>query len=180
MVTSDKQVANELLAAWLQENYPTVFNELAARAGAPATAPGLSGISDIFSSIGGAITSAAKSVASGLSTTIKTVGSVLGSPEGGALLGSILAVKGAGSLTTQTIGTQYDRAQVGYSPAPIQTVYDPATGSYVPVYNNQGQQYQVDQSVLRQLAPSFMQKYGVMIAAAGGLLLLFIVLKSRR
>ena len=65
--TIDKQTANVLLAAWLSENAPDVFQALAKAAGDHASQPlsGIGGITDILKSIGSGITSAAKSVASG-------------------------------------------------------------------------------------------------------------------
>ena len=194
-MSQQKAVANTLLAAWLAEQYPEVFNELLIRSTNPTGAPnavnlapppvGLSGFTDTLSSIWGGITSAASTVANAVAPAVKSVGSFLGSQAGQNILATAVALKyGSGSSQAGIIGTQVNRTQAGQTPAPIQTVYDTSTGTYVPVLNqvtNQGTvQYPVSGSVLNQLQPSFIDRYGVWLVGAGIGVVLLITLAGRR
>jgi hypothetical protein len=195
-MSAQKQVASTLLAAWLAENHPDVFNELLVRATNPAggavrvqLAPpdiGLSGFTDTLSSIWGGISKAATTVASGLGTAVKGVGNFLGTEAGASVLATAVALKYGGKSTQASIiDTQYQRSQAGVTPAPIQTVYDQSTGTYVPVLNQQTSQgavqYPLSNQILNQLQPSFIDKYGVWLIGGGiGLVLLVTLLGGRR
>lgn len=194
-MSEQKAVANTLLAAWLAEQYPEVFNELLVRSTNPTGAPrgvnvapppvGLSGFTDTLSSIWGGITSAASSVASAVAPAIKSVGSFLGSQAGQNVLATAVALKyGSTSNQAAVIGTQVNRSQAGQTPAPIQTVYDASTGTYVPVLNqntNTGvMQYPVSSSILDRLQPSFIDRYGPWMIGAGIALVIVATLSARR
>jgi hypothetical protein len=124
-----KEVAADALAQWLARNEPELFAAMAARAGGE-----LSGITDIFASIGTGIAKAAGSIGTGLTAAVKGVGSFLTSANGLSTLASL----GNSYLQTQAqknaLQVQLAQVQAGQAPAPIETRYDAATGSYVPVY----------------------------------------------
>jgi hypothetical protein len=126
-----KEVAAEALAQWLAVNEPELFAALAARADRTGD---LSGITDIISSIGSGIAKAASTVGSGLTAAVKGVGSFIASKDGLSTLASL----GGSYLQTQAqknaLQVQLAQVQAGQPPAPIETRYDPTTGSYVPVY----------------------------------------------
>jgi hypothetical protein len=188
-MTPQKQIASTLLAAWLAEQHPDLFQEIAVRAlnptGARANvtlappAIGLSGFTDTLSSIWGGITNAAGKIASGLSTTVQGVGNFLSSPAGASALSAIAAAKyGQGSATQSVIATQLSRTSAGQTPAPIETVYDTTSGTYIPVINQSGQQYPVSPQLLAQLQPPFFERYGLWIAGGAlGLVLLVSILR---
>lgn len=192
----EKQVAQTLMAAWLAENHPDIFNELLVRSGNPTGAAravdlappqvGLAGFTDALSSIWGGITKAATKVASGLGTAVKGVGTFLGSEAGASVLATAVALKyGQKSPQAAIIDTQYQRSQAGVTPAPIQTVYDQSTGTYVPILNQQTPQgvaqYPISNQLLNQLQPSFLDRYGVWLIGGGiGLVLLVTLLGGRR
>jgi len=191
-MSAQKQVASTLLAAWLADNHPDVFQNLAIMGnptGAPVSVnlapPGLAGFTDTLSSIWGSVTSAASTVASGLSTAVQSVGNFLATPGGQSALQAIaLAKYGNASAPSSVIQTQLARADAGQTPAPIQTVYDPRTGTYVPVLtqtNQAGQTYQTPLTpyALSSLQPSFIDKYGMWIAG-GALALVGFSLVLRR
>lgn len=194
-MTIEKQVASTLMAAWLAENYPDVFNELLVRATNPTGAAhavnlappavGLNGFTDTLSSIWGGITKAATTVASGLGTAVKSVGSFLGSEAGANVLATAVALKyGSKSPQASIIDTQYQRSQSGVTPAPIQTVYDQTSGTYVPILQQQtpqgAVQYPISNQLLNQLQPSFMDRYGVWMVGGGIALILFVTLLGGR
>jgi hypothetical protein len=167
-------VANALLAAWLQEQYPELFADLARRA-APAN---LSGFTDTLRAVGGAIGTAASKVVSGLSTVVQSVGNFIGTPEGQSVLSTLAAAK-LQSSANQIVSTQVARANAGIPPAPIGTAYDPATNTYVPVVSTvSGQTLPLDQRLLSSLQPSFLDKYGVWLIGGGvGLVLVAFMLR---
>lgn len=158
------QVANTLFAAWLSEAYPDLYKQLALKAGAEATSQRLSGFFDVLSSIGSAIGSAASNVASGLGNAVQSVGSYLGSKEGQDTLTAL--AKTYNTINQATIQTQAQRAGSGATPAPIETRYDPATGTYVPVYTASGQSYRVDSSYLSKLSGGFSKYWPWLLGGA--------------
>lgn len=189
MVTTDKLVSGTLLAAWLAQNYPDLYQEIAIRADNPThappdvrlTPPGLAGFTDVLSSIWGGISTAATKVASGLSATVQGVGNFLASKEGASALATLAVAKyGASSTQSSVIATQLGRTTVGQTPAPIQTVQDPTTGQYIPVLTQNGQNYQLTPQVLQQLQPSFLDKYGIYIAGGAFALVILTLLMNRR
>jgi len=166
--TLPKPVANTLFAAWLAEAYPEVFEALADHAAIPSDGHNLSGFMDVLTSIGGGISDAAKYVVNNLSSTVQAVGSFVNSPAGQSALSAIIS-NNVGGIGSATIATQAARAQTGAVPAAIQTVYNPATQTYVPVMTNaQGQPYVINPQTLQSLQPSFLSRYGLWIA--GGVL----------
>lgn len=198
-MSEQKAVASTLLAAWLAEQYPEVFNELLVRSTNPTGAPsavnvapppvGLNGFTDALSSIWGGISSAASSIASsslvqGLGSAVKSVGSFLGTPAGQNVLATAVALKyGNQSSQAAVMYTQNQRAQAGQTPAPIQTVFDQSTGTYVPVLTQQTpvgtQQYPVSNQILNALQPTFIDRYGPWIIG-GGIALVLVVTLARR
>lgn len=164
--TISKQDSNVLLAAWLAENYPALFAQLVAKVAPAQPAQPLQGFSDVLRSIGSGITSAASAITSTLSSGVKAVGSFLGSQQGQETLTGLAAAYGA--LNAATISTQQQRASAGQAPAVIETRYDPSTQSYVPIYAPTGTTgYAVTGEVLNTLQPSFLKKYGMVLAIGG-------------
>lgn len=168
-------VSHTLLAAWLQENYPQVFAELAQYANAPPPdRQSLSGFTDILSSIGSGISSAASSVASGLSSTVKAVGGFIASDAGQQTLATIVNAKLQSNVNKQLVAAQIARANADQAPAPVQNAINPATGTYMPTLTlANGQTVPVTSSVLAGLQPTFMQRYGIWLL--GGLLVAGVV-----
>lgn len=190
MIPAQKQIAGTLLAAWLGEQYPEIFQEIAIRALNPTGTTsrvtlspppvGLSGFTDTLSTIWGGISNAAGKIATGLSSTVQGVGNFLASPAGASALSAIAAAKyGTGSAQQSIIQTQLGRAGVGQTPAPIDTVYDTSTGTYIPVLNQGNQQYPVSPQLLSQLQPTFIDRYGLWLAG-GALGLILLVTLARR
>jgi hypothetical protein len=180
MASAKVQVANVLLAAWIQEQYPELFASLAAHASA-SPGGGLSGITDILSSIGSTIGNAATSVLSGVSTVAKSVGGFLSSSEGQQTLATLAAAKLQANQNS-ILQTQIARTQAGTAPAAIGTTYNPATGTYVPTMTTTtGQQIPLTQQALQSLQPSFIDKYGIWLLGGGlGLLVLIPILMRGR
>lgn len=172
-----KLVSNTLMAAWLQEQYPSLFEDLAKH----ASASGLAGITDILSSIGSGISDAASSVASGLSSAVQQVGSFLTSDAGQKTLATLAAAKLQQAQTQQIVATQAARAAAGQTPAAISTQYNPSTGTYMPVMTTStGQQVPLTQAALQSLQPSFLSQYGIWIAGgAAALVLVAMLMRSR-
>jgi len=180
MASTKVQVSNVLLAAWIQEQYPDLFASLAAHASA-SPGGGLSGITDILSSIGSTIGSAATSVLSGVSNVAKSVGGFLTSADGQQTLAALAAAK-LQSNQNSILQAQIARTQAGIPPAAIGTTYNPATGTYVPTMTTaSGQQVPLTQQALQSLQPSFLDKYGLWLLGGGfGLLVLIPVLMRVR
>lgn len=165
-----KSVAHVLFAQWLYENYPEVFAQIA-QATKSQGVPKLSGLgdfSDILSSIGDSIGSTASDIADGLSTTVQTVGNVLQTPGGQAVLKTVMQ---ANAGISPVVMSQYGLAQNGKPLAPIQTVYNPATGSYVPVNSYTGA------PITSSMLGGNMSQYMLPIAIGAGALLLIVALR---
>lgn len=166
-ITLTKQESAQLLAAWLAENMPELYVQLAQRAGSTAP-PQLSGITDMLRSIGSGIATAARSVASGLSTGVKSVGNLLTTKEGVETLTSLATVYAQTQAQKDALKVQVAQAQAGQPPQAIQTVYDPATGVYTPVFAPPGSQPQVmTPQLANRLMPNFFQQYGPWIFGFG-------------
>lgn len=178
MKTLPKNVTGALLAAWLSENYPELFDKVAARANVAGPKQQLAGFTDWLSSAGSALSSVAGNVASGLSDAVKNVGSFLASDEGAKTLSSL--ANAYGKVNSAILQTQVNRAQTGQAPAAIEMRLNPATGVYEPVYKQDGQQYPLNQSVLNSLQPSLIARYKWwIIGGAGALFLGYIILRKR-
>jgi hypothetical protein len=172
-----KEVSTVLFAAWLQENYPDVYAQLAQQVGAGPTQH-LNGFTDFLRTAGSAIANTAKTVVSGLSSGVKAVGGYLASSNGMETLSALAQTYSA--VNQATLATQYARAQAGEAPATIETRYDPATGQYVPIYApNAGSGYLVNQNVLSKLSPGFFQKYLWWIVGGVGVLAVILILRKR-
>lgn len=176
-MADSKLVPNVLLAAWLQEQYPSLFADLEQH----ASQHGLSGITDILSSIGSGISSAASSVVSGLSSAVQQVGTFLSSDVGQKTLATLAAAKLQQAQTQQIVATQAARAAAGQTPAAISTQYNPSTGTYIPVMTTTtGEQVPLTQSALQSLRPSFLSQYGIWIAGGAAALVLVLMLMRNR
>lgn len=174
----DTKISSTLLAAWLKENYPEIYKELAYRIG-DGTEQHLAGFTDFLQSVGSNIANVAQSVASGLSTGVQAVGSFLSSDAGQKTLASLSQAYGA--MNSSAIQVQAQRAQQGQAPAVINTVYDPATGTYVPTHTDaSGRQIPISPSVLAKLNPSFLSRYGLWIVGGGAALVILYFILSRK
>jgi hypothetical protein len=125
-----KQEAAQSLAQWLQRNEPELFAALAQQA---ARAGDLAGITDVLSSIGSGIAKVAGSISTGVATAAKTVGGFLASSNGLSVLSSLGQTYLQSTAQKNALQVQLAAAQAGMAPAPIETRYDPATNSYVPI-----------------------------------------------
>lgn len=117
-----KDMAAQAFAAWLQQNEPELFAALLERADRTGVA-GLGAWTDVLSSIG-----------SGLANAVKSVASYVASPSGTSSLTSLAQTYLQSQGQKNALKVQLAQAQAGYTPAPIETRYDAATNTYVPVY----------------------------------------------
>lgn len=154
-MTISKPVASQLLAQWIAEEFPQLFDALATRANAdPAS---LAGITDVLRSIGSGISTAARSVATGLTTAVKQVGGLLNSPQGMSTLSSLASVYLQTKQAKDSLALQVQQAQAGQPPQPITTVTT-GEGTYMAYTPQPGVQMSVTSDLLRTLSPSFFQR----------------------
>lgn len=170
-------------AVWLLNTHPELFYTVAKRQN-----PGLNGISDVLSNIGGAFSSAVSSVGSWISNAdnLKSLTSLAGTYF------STQAAKNVANAQLAALQTQADRAQAGQPAAPITYTQDP-NGNLVPVYTGttplpglgtqtvlpSGQVgYALTNTSLAALQPSFLQKYGLWLGV-GGVALVFAFIALR-
>lgn len=158
MITEDSALA---FSEWLAREEPALFDALEREAATKSAR--LNGVTDFFKSVGASISTAVTSVAKYVSST-EGIGTLA------ALGGTILQSKAQQNV----LKTQVALAQAGAPPAPIVNGYN-ANGQIVPIY--QPTNMPVSNSMLANLAPSFLQQYALPIAFGGGLLLLFAVLR---
>lgn len=120
-----KDLAAQAFAAWLSQNEPELFAALVQRARQRGDAPaaGLGDWSSILSSIG-----------SGIASAVKNVASYVSSPQGVNSLSSLAQTYLQSQGQKNALKVQLAQAQAGYAPAPIETRYDAATNTYVPIY----------------------------------------------
>lgn len=154
-------------AEWLAHDQPALFVELLKRA-APHATKGLSGFTDILSSIG-----------TGLASAAQSVGTYISSPAGSQTLSTLAQAYVQSQAAKQAVSLNYQRAQQGISAAPIQTQYNPQTGQYEALLVQPGGQAipitpQVRQSLLAGM-PTWLPW-----AIGGGALLLVVLFFSRR
>jgi len=159
-------------AAWLQKNEPALFGELERRANmVPAEARALAGWTDIFSTVGSALGSAAKNV-----------GSFLTSEAGMATVGGLATVYLASQSQKNAMNLQLAQVQAGQSPLPIQNTVTNG-GQVSPYYYPPagGMPQPLTTQLTNYLMPpqSFVKEYWPLLAGGGGLLLLF-MLSSRK
>jgi len=149
-----KQLAAQALAQWLQQNEPELFAVLAQQA---AGSGELAGITDVLTSIGSGIAKAASTVGSGIATAAKSVGSFLASPNGVSVLSSLGQTYLQTTAQKNALQVQLAAAQAGQPPAPIETRYDAATNTYVPIVSG-----------TQPLTPQLAQQLLAQQRAAGG------------
>lgn len=193
--TGEPVTAGQAFAAWLEANEPDLFQALLKEAAAhgavaAASAPGgqLGDWSDVLSSIG-----------SGISDAASSVGTWLTSSQGLQSLSSLANVYLQNQTAQSVTQMQLSRAQAGLPPAPV-TYTTNTAGQAVPVYTGSqvpnyiapyagqavtlpsGQTaYPLAAPALSALAPSSaLTAYLPWILAGGGLLLLTVLLSSRR
>lgn len=153
------QASAEALAEWLAKNEPALFDALLRQAATDSAR--LNGITDFLSSIGNAVTGAAKSV-----------GTYLTSQQGMNTLTNLGTSYLAGKQQQKVLSTQVALAQAGMSPAPIQNTIG-ANGQTVPIYTPT-QQVATNQ-VLYQLQPSFFEQYKTPLLVGGALALVLLI-----
>lgn len=159
----NKQAAYQF-AQWLKGTHPEIFLSILRH-----TQPGALGdISDTLSSIGDTLSSAVSAVGDFVSNP-QNVASLSGAASAYFKSQTPVAANAQGAV----FSTQLQRAQAGLAPAPIG--YTSAYGSQ-PVYASGGQLYPVTATTLQGLQPSFLQKYGVILAIGGGAVLLLALL----
>ena len=171
-------------AIWLLNEHPALFYAIAKK-----QSPGLNGLSDVLSNVGGAFSSAVSSVGSWLSNSqnIASLTSLAGTYF------ATSAAKSAADAQVAALQTQASRAQAGQSAAPISYMYD-ANNNPVPVYTGGtvipglGQQvslpsgqigYTLSPTALNSLNPSFVQKYGLWLIGGGAILVGVMILSTR-
>jgi hypothetical protein len=162
-------------SVWLLKTHPDLFYAIAKQQN-----PGLNGISDVLSNIGGAFSSAVSSVGSWVSNpeNLKSLTSLAGTYF------STQAAQNVADAQLAALQTQTNRAQAGQPAAPISYGYD-ANNNLVPVYTGtntlpglgtqvslpSGQYgYTLSSSSLNALQPSFLQKYGLWLGVGGAAL----------
>lgn len=105
-----RQQSSVLLARWLAENQPAVFEALMRRSQGEVQ-PQLSGIADFLSTIGTSVGSA-----------VKSVGSFLTSEDGMKTLATVGGIYLTSQAQKDALKVQMARAQAQTQPAPIYTV----------------------------------------------------------
>lgn len=155
----NKQAA-DALAMWMLKEHPDIFLKIYQKqTGQKSTLGRLGDWTDVLSAIGTGASDAASAVGSWMST----------GNNAQTLVGVASNVFGAQSAPTQVLNTQVQRAQYGQAPANIS-------------YANNGDPFLVSTgqrltpTTLSSLAPGFLSKYGLPLALAGGLGLLFFIL----
>ena len=178
-----KELATKAFAAWLAQNEPELFAALAERAQSAAPAAGVAGLGDW--------TSLLSSIGSGIASAVSNVASYVGSAAGVNSLTSLAQTYLTSKNQKNALQVQLAQAQAAKPPAPIETRYDAATNTYVPVYtpaptasvpNPTPIPLTADLSaqLLSQTQGFNWQKWLPWIAGGGaGLILLVIVLHSR-
>lgn len=151
--------ASEALAYWIARNEPELWRALLEKA---AQRGQLGGISDFFRTVGSSIGGA-----------VKSVGSYLKSSDGMKTLTELGGVYLTTRMQEKALETQSLLAQANFPPAPIQNVQAPG-GVVVPVYTPLNRP--LDASLLAQLQPSFLERYGASILIGVGIALAFALL----
>lgn len=154
-------------AHWMAQVHPEIFIAIRKKT-LPVNHPvqGLAGISDVLSSVGDSLSSAASAV-----------GDWVSSPNNVNALSSVATAyfksqtPAIGNAQNAVFQTQLQRGQAGLSPAPI-TYQQTASGQYVPVYN---QNTQLTPTMLQGLQPSFLQKYGLVLGVGVGAVVLLML-----
>ncbi len=177
------QKVADSLAQWLLKDQPGLFVKLAQVARVVPKNTALGDFTDILSAIG-----------SGISTAVSSVGSFLTSAQGLQTLSTL----GATYMTTQAqknaLNVQLATTAANKTAAPIQTVYNSQTGQYEALYTTaNGQQQVVTSNNAAQFYPtgaigsqtiaataSGLTQYLPYIAIGGGLLVLMLLMRSRR
>lgn len=163
-------VAAKSFAEWLAHDQPELFVALYKKALPMEVQRGLSGLSgftDILSSIG-----------TGLSSAVSSVGSFLSSPAGLTTVGTLGATYLQSQAAKQAVNVNLARAQSGVQAAPIQTVYNPSTRQYeAQLVQPTGQSIQLTPSIMRSIAPG-MPTWAPW--AIGGVALIALLLFLRR
>jgi hypothetical protein len=157
-------------ARWLQVTHPDIFRSILQRV-QPVVA-GMGDWTDTLSTI-------ASDVGSGISSAVGAVGSFVSNPANVNALSSVASAYFKSQTPSPTLAsaqssvlqTQLARAQAGLPPAPIG--YN-ASGQ--PVYQSASGAYSLTPSTLAGLQPSFLQKYGMILAIGGGAVLLLALL----
>lgn len=155
-------------AQWLASVHPEIFVAIRKKT-LPVSHPvqGLGDISDVLSSVGDSLSSAASAVGDWVST-----------PSNVAALSNVASAyfksqtPALGNAQNAVFQTQLQRSQAGLSPAPI-SYQQTASGQYLPVYANNTQ---LTPNMLQGLAPSFLQKYGLVLGVGVGAVVLLMIL----
>lgn len=186
------EAAAAALALWLQRNEPELFAALARKVGVPQPpGPGelageLAGWADVFKSVGSAIATGVSKIGG----IAKSVGSFIASPNGVNVLSTLGETYLATKAQKQAVEVQLAAAQAGLPPAPIETTFDPATNTYVPIIQNPATGFsqpltpQISTQLLAELGtarPGFdWRKWAPWLAVGGlGVVLLFWLASSR-
>jgi hypothetical protein len=158
-------------AQWLARDQPELFIALYRRANVVSKAAnGLKDFTDLLSSIG-----------SGIATAASSVGTYLTSSQGLQTLTALSSAYLTSKAANQAVGINLQRAQQGLPPAPIQTTYNPTTMQYEAVLPN-GQRLPSGVNTAFSSGFSFASIPVWAYVAAGGLVLglLFFSSRSRR
>lgn len=155
----------EQFAKWLANDQPELFVALYRKAN-PSVVKSLSDFSDVLSSIG-----------TGLSSAVSAVGSYVSSPQGMQTIGTLGAAYLASKASTSAVSTNLARAQAGYAPAPIQTVYNPQTMQYEAIVSQNGSYIPLAKA---NVMPSGFASIPIWAWATGGGLLLLLIFSTMR
>ncbi len=156
-------------AQWLQATHPDIFVSILHHA-QPVNK--LGDWSDVLSSVGDAASSAVSAVGNFVSNpaNVNALSSVATAYFKSQTPSPVLA-----NQQGMILNTQLQRAQAGLSPAPVGYQTN-AFGQQVPVYAQGGSTYPLSASNLASMQPSFLQKYGMILAIGGGVVLLLVII----
>lgn len=161
---------------WLRANCPEVFAAAAARAMNP-TDVGLSGWGDVFSTIGGTLSTIGSGVVKYGGEAVNAVANFVGSEGGQKALGQIAGLYVASQANKSALDIQLANLASQNPPAPIKTVTEPVTGTSTAVYAPPGQPAQVlTPTIATQLLSSAKQPDYMVPALLGGALILAAVM----
>jgi hypothetical protein len=161
------KIAGQQFAHWLSLEHPDIFLSIRKHT-LPVNHPAqaLGDISDVLSSVGDSLSSA-----------VSAVGDWVSTPSNVTALSSVASAyfksqtPVVGNAQNAVFQTQLQRAQYGQAPANI-TYAQNAAGQLMPVYNGQA----LTPQQLQGMQPTFLQKYGTVLAIGGGAVLLVMIL----
>lgn len=159
------QSAATAFAKWLANDQPELFVALYRQA-MPELGKGLGDFTDVLSSIG-----------SGLETAVSNVGSFLTSSAGMTSISQLGSAYLNSQAAKSAVNLQASRAQSGLSPAPIQTIYNPATQQYEAVLTQGANTIPLSTQLRSSLMPAGLPSWAPWAIGGGALLVILLMLR---